>query len=106
MKTKCYSVRLKDLVQVSPKAYKAIAFDGSTAFIPASQVFGEDDAVKNSETYWISAWILERTELQYSRKKEGWFDEKRRLLPSYRVERHVPGAREALPHNEINELRK
>lgn len=42
MKTKCYSVRLASLVSISDKAYKATAFDGSTAIIPKSQEFGQD----------------------------------------------------------------
>ena len=42
MRTKCYSVRLQSLRQISPKAYIAEAFDGSEAIIPASCVFGAD----------------------------------------------------------------
>lgn len=74
MKTKVYSVRLVSLISISDKAYKAIAFDGSTAIIPKSQVFGEDYEVVKSEAYWISAWILEQKELQYSTKKAGWYN--------------------------------
>jgi hypothetical protein len=105
-KTKCYSVRLDSLVQISEKAYKATAFDGSTAIIPVSQVFGPDYEISKSDAYWVSAWILEQKELQYSTKKVGWFDENGRRLPNYHVEKHVPGAKEAVPSNEIDELRK
>lgn len=42
MKTLCYSVRLESLVRISDKAFRASAFDGSTAVIPASQIFGVD----------------------------------------------------------------
>ena len=45
-KTKCYSVRLESLVRISPKAFKATAFDGSSDIIPASQVFGRDFEVE------------------------------------------------------------
>lgn len=73
-KTKCYSVRLMALSSISDKAYKAIAFDGSEAIIPKSQVFGEDYEVQKSEAYWISAWILGQKEgFQYSTKKVQWF---------------------------------
>ncbi|MDR1883737.1 MAG: hypothetical protein LBR26_13275 [Prevotella sp.] len=72
-KTKCYSVRLESLFSISEKAYKATAFDGSTAVIPKSQVFGQDFDVQKSDAYWISAWILEQKELQYSNKKVRWF---------------------------------
>lgn len=91
MKTKCYSVRLESMTLVSPKCWKARAFDGSEAMIPASQVFGEDYEVQKSEAWWISAWILERKNLQYSTKKEAWFDsETGEQLPTFTIIKHVP----------------
>lgn len=90
MKTKCHSVRLKSLVSISDRAYKATAFDGSEAVIPKSQVFGYDDGPQKSGAVWISAWILEKKELQYSDKKTAWFDENGRMLPDYVVEKHKP----------------
>lgn len=72
-KRKYYSVRLESLIDISDKAYKAIAFDGSEAIIPKSQVYGPDLEVEKSEAFWISAWILEQKELQYSTKKVRWF---------------------------------
>lgn len=59
MKVKCYSVRLQSLVSISEKAYKAVAFDGSEAIIPKSQVYGFDNEVEKSTAVWISAWILQ-----------------------------------------------
>lgn len=72
---KCYSVRLKSLISISDKAYKATAFDGSTAIIPKSQVFDSDNEVLKTDAYWISAFILEKEDrnLQYSDKKIKWF---------------------------------
>ena len=90
MKTKCYSVRLQSLTSISPKAYKAIAFDGSEAIIPKSQVFGSDYDVSKSDAYWISAWILEQKEIQYSTKKAVWFDEHGNMQPHYDVQHHNP----------------
>jgi hypothetical protein len=90
MKTKCYSVRLQSLVSISDKAFKAIAFDGSEAIIPKSQVLGQDYDVHKSEAYWISAWILEKKDIQYSYKKAAWFDENGRMLPDYKIEKHKP----------------
>lgn len=58
MKVLCYSVRLSSLTSISEKAYKAVAFDGSEAIIPKSQVLGQDYDVSKSEAYWISEWIL------------------------------------------------
>ncbi|MDR2129603.1 MAG: hypothetical protein LBP56_00300 [Odoribacteraceae bacterium] len=106
MKTKCYSVRLDSFYQISEKAYKAVAFDGSTAIIPASQVFGQDWDVQKSNAYWISAWILEKKDLQYSSKKVAWFDESGKMLPTYRVDRHTPDEKEPVQNNEITELKK
>lgn len=91
MKTLCYSVRLQSLVSISDKAYKAVAFNGSSAIIPKSQVFGVDYSVAKSDAYWISAWILDKKDLQYSGKKKAWFDNKTgEQLPTYSFERHIP----------------
>ncbi len=75
-KIKCYSVRLESMVSISEKSYKATAFDGSTAFIPKSMVFGYDKEVQKSEAVWIAAFILEKEDckLQYSNKKIQWFN--------------------------------
>jgi len=92
-KIKCYSVRLLSLSSISEKAYKAVAFDGSEAILPKSQVFDMDYDVSKSDAYWISAWILEQKELQYSTKKEGWYDpEKRIVRPKFHftMEKHEP----------------
>jgi hypothetical protein len=91
MRTKCYSVRLESLVSISDKAYKASSFDGSECILPKSQVFGQDWDVIKSDAYWIAAWILEKKTIQYSCKKEAWFDtETGKQLPSYTIRKHVP----------------
>lgn len=90
-KTKCYSVRLESLIDISDKALKATAYDGSECILPKSQVFGRDWDVLKSEAYWIAAWILEKKNLQYSGKKEAWFyTDTRKMAPSYHIDRHVP----------------
>ena len=104
MKTKCYSVRLQSLVSISDKAYKATAFDGSTAIIPKSQVFGQDYDVQKSDAYWIGAWILDKKDLQYSTKKEAWFDENGTMQPTYHVEHHKPEKKQPVNSNRIDEL--
>jgi hypothetical protein len=106
MRTLCYSVRLESLVRISDKAFKATAFDGSSDIIPASQVFGRDYDVTKSDSYWISAWILEKKSIQYSCKKQAWFDEKGHQLPTYTIERHQPEKREAKENNEIKSLKR
>ena len=106
MKTLCYSVRLESLTRISDKAYKATAFDGSSDIIPASQVFGQDWDVQKSDAYWISAWILEKKSIQYSAKKQAWFDETGKMLPTYTIERHTPEKVEAKQSNEIDDLKR
>lgn len=86
-------MRLKSLRSISEKAWIAISFDGTEAILPKSQVFGCDYSVKRSEAYWVSAWIINQKELQYSTKKEGWYNTATGLVePSIRtvIERHVP----------------
>jgi hypothetical protein len=106
MKTLCYSVRLESLVRISDKAFKATAFDGSSDIIPASQVFGMDYEVQKSDAYWISAWILEKKSIQYSGKKQAWFDENGHQLPTYTIERHTPEKIAAKETNIISELQR
>ena len=61
--------------KISDKAYAVRSFDGSEDIIPVSQVFGPDYEVEKCEAYWIAAWILEKKSIQYSGKKQAWFDE-------------------------------
>lgn len=105
-KIKCYSVRLSSLTRISDKCYKATGFDGSEAMIPASQIFGQDYEVQKSDAYFISAWILEKKNLQYSDKKERWFDsDSGDMLPTYTVEHHKPEKVNKIVEA-INELKK
>lgn len=107
MKALCFSVRLESLTDISDKAVKATAFNGSEAILPKSQVFGQDYSVNKSEAYWISEWILKQKSLQYSAKKEAWFDkETRKMLPTYKIEKHIPQKKEVLENNTINRLKK
>lgn len=108
-KVKCYSVRLESLISISEKCYKATAFDGSTAFIPKSQVYGQDYEVQKSDAYWIAAWFLEKDDVkvQCSFKKEAWFEkETGRRLPTYIIEKHVPTKKTPVENNVISELIK
>lgn len=107
-KTKCYSVRLQSLTSISSKCFKAKGFDGSEALIPKSQVFGSDYDVQKSEAYWISAWILEKKEIQYSTKKEGWYNPQTgRVEAPYFLEitHHKPIPQTPVENNFIQELK-
>lgn len=93
MRTKFISVRLEAMVSISPKCYKAVAFDGSEALIPKSQVQGRDWSVSKSEAWWISEWILGKVDLQHSNKKAAWFEDGR-MLPTYEKKIHKPERKE------------
>jgi len=91
MKTKCYSVRIQSIENISEKCYKVTSFDGSSDLIPKSQVFGQDYEVQKSDAYWISCWILERKNIQYSNKKVGWFNsETNKIEANVIIEHHKP----------------
>ena len=106
MKVKCISVRLKSLVRITDKAYKATDFNGNTDIIPASQVYGEDYEVGKSEAYWVSEWILSQKSLTFSWHKERFFDSAtRRQLPTYTVDYHKPVKIEPVNENKIATLK-
>ena len=106
MRVRCYSVRLKSLVRISDKAFRATSFDGRSDIIPSSQVFGQDYEVQKSDAYWISAWILEKKSIQYSAKKSAWFDnDTGRKLPNIVVEKHHPDHVRPVDDNTIDDLR-
>jgi hypothetical protein len=107
MKAHCYSVRLSSLTRISDKCICATAFDGSEALIPNSQIFGQDYSVSKSEAYWISAWILEKKGLQYSSKKEAWFDSiTRKEIPNYIITKKTPAKVEFTEAPPIKELER
>lgn len=107
MKILCYSVRLSSLTEISDKCYKVTAFDGSEALIPKSQVFGQDYSVQKTDAYWISEWILKQKSLQYSTKKQSFFDTiTRKEVQTWIIEKHEPVRIEPLKNNTIQELRR
>lgn len=93
MKTKCISVKLKSLVSISDKCFKATDFNGNEDLIPKSQVFGDDNSSSKSEAYWISEWILEKKSITFSHKKIAWHDsETNKFKPHIEIiiEKHIP----------------
>lgn len=73
MKTKCHSVRIDSIREISDKCFVVKSFDGSEDLIPKSQVYGNDLDVQKCEAVWISAWILSKKNIQYSTKKTKYF---------------------------------
>lgn len=105
-KTQCFSVRLETLVSISDKAYKARSYDGSEDILPKSCVFGKDHEVKKRDAYWVASWILPKKKIQYSTKKEAWFDEKGKRLPECSSVRHKPNQVEPVLDNSLKELER
>lgn len=91
MKTKCYSVRLESMRRISEKCFAARSYDGREALIPASQVYGQDHDVAKCEAWWITAWILQQKDIQYSAKKVAHFyTDTGKRAPDVEIVRHVP----------------
>ena len=105
-KTHCFSVRLECLISISEKAYKARSYDGSEDILPKSCILGKDNEVQKSDAYWIASWILPKKKIQYSIKKEAWFDEKGKRLPEYSSVRHKPNQVEPVLDNSLKELER
>lgn len=110
-KVKVISARLQSLVEISPKCYKATDWQGNTALIPKSQVYGRDYDVQKSDAWWISEWfaIKEDFKLMISLKKIGWYNlNTRNIEPNYEliIEHHVPEKIEPLENNTIAKLKK
>lgn len=110
-KTKVYSVRLKNLTQITPKCWKAEDWQGNTYLIPDSQYFGQDYSVIKSEAHWIASWIIDKSDcnLQVSRKKIGWYSpQKGRVEPpvTITIEHHTPERHEPVSDNTITDLKR
>lgn len=106
-KTFCYSVRLVSLTDISDKSYKATAFDGSSCILPKSCVKAMDYEVQKSAAYWIAAWILKQKDLQYSCKKQGWYNPATGIVePPFNtiIEKHIPAKVDAVQFQPNKEL--
>lgn len=66
---RCYLVKVKELISISDKAYKAVGHDGSTAILPKSQVIMPGNC---ENEWWVSCWIMDEKELQHSKKIIAW----------------------------------
>ena len=110
-KIKVISVRLQSLVEISPKCYKATDWQGNSALIPKSQVFGRDYEVQKSDAWWISEWFARKEDfgVMISLKKIGWYNSNTGSIePNYTIEikHHIPEKIEPKENNIINRLKK
>jgi len=102
---KCYSVIFKELYAISPKACKAVCFDGSSDILPKSTIFGPDNIRSDKNAWWVAEWILEKKNLTYSKKIQHYFEEGR-MLEYEEIINHIPVKKEPVKDNSIDELRK
>ena len=107
----CLSVHLMQLSRITDKCYKAVAFDGSEALIPASCYFGIDyGGSTRSPAYWIAEWILKKRNLQYSDKRKAVFKAgKLSWIPvknTVETIRHIPEEIAPVDDNTIDDLIK
>ena len=107
-KIKCISVRVKSMIEHSPKSFKITDFNGNTEFIPKSAVYGIDDSVTKVEAYWIAEWILKQKSLTHG-QKESWFDREVKSgvteFEGTTIERHIPDVIEC-EDKEIDSLKR
>lgn len=86
---------------------KAEDWQGNTFLIPKSQCFGQDWDVMKSDAYWIAAWLIDKSNLVVSKKKEAWFDKDTgEQLPTYIITKHTPERVEPKRNNTIKRLKK
>jgi hypothetical protein len=71
---KAISVKVKDLIDITPKAVKLITFDGREHIVPKSQVFGMDGVLSSdaSEAYIIAEFIVREKGIQHSKDNSVW----------------------------------
>ncbi|MEC5157037.1 hypothetical protein [Chryseobacterium sp. MP_3.2] len=110
-KIKVVSVRLKTLTEISLKCYKAADWQGNSALIPKSQVFGQDCDVIKCDAYWISEWFARKEDfdLMISLKKIGWYNPNSGNVEQnfeIIVEHHSPAKISPLENNTIEKLKK
>ena len=85
---KCYLVKFKDLISISEKAFKAVAYDGSECILPKSQVVRPGS---NDNDWYVSCWIMDQKEIQHSKQKVFMVNsETMQIRPFVVIETHVP----------------
>lgn len=89
-KVLCCSVRVKEIKDISDKAVLIVSYNGKEDVIPKSQIYGFDNSAQKSEAVWIAKWILEKKNLQYSKKKEMWIDTETGKHSKTSVKHHIP----------------
>lgn len=94
-KTRAISIRLKSLIEISPKCYKAEDWQNNSALIPKSQVFCQDYEVQKSDAWWVAEWFVlkEEFKLMVSIDKRAWYNPATgKIEPNYdtEFEHHIP----------------
>ena len=104
---KCILVKLSEIADISPLAIKVKDFNGNTAIIPKSQVFGYEEG-NGYEACWVSEWIVKQKHITFSHKHEAWFNTGTRKLSSQQktVTHYKPAAIAPVESNLIESLKR
>lgn len=104
---KCILVKLSEIADISQLAIKVKDFNGNTAIIPKSQVFGYEGG-DDYEACWVSEWILKQKHITFSHKHEAWFNTSTRKLSSQskRVTHCTPAKLDPVESNLIESLKR
>lgn len=103
--TLCFKVRYEGLKRLSDKAVLIYSHNGASDIIPVSQIYWDD---VDSGIMYVSAWILEKKSIQYTKKGALWFTAYGCAVsatPEYKSIRHTPERVLPVESNEIEELK-
>ncbi len=96
------SVKVKDARHITERAWLLQTWDGKEDIFPASQIAGWD----GDDALWISEWILERKDIQWSPKRKAILASDGRMLPADFIRKHTPVKVTKFGGNEIDELKR
>lgn len=105
MRVVCHRVRLKELISISDKCYKAVCFDGKSDLIPKSQVYEIELTSKDILEVWLPEWILHQKKLQYSPTHKREYDKGTgKQIPKVEIIKNIPQKITNLKQEPDNEL--
>ena len=96
------SVKVKEAKKVTEKAWLLRMWDGREDIVPASQIEGWD----GENSLWVSEWILEKKNLQWSSKRKAFKSKDGRMVLADSIRKHTPERVTNFGSNEINELKR
>lgn len=96
------SVKVKEAKRITEKAWLLQTWDGREDIVPASQIEGWD----TENALWVSEWILEKKDLQWSSKRKAFKTKDGRMVLADCIRKHTPEKITNFGSNEIDELKR